>query len=354
MGLYKEIIDYKKEGFKMVLIKRKYWSVIAFIVLPLCLFGCSTASNKADAASNVTEGISLNSGAMLKSEEGKYNLYNYDDGQYSKMDIDKIILTYDKESSNYIGINDSGEYFVSKGNKYDIKDNDIRGLKLSKEGKYISYFIQDNGLKLKIYNTFNNTEKKINSNVTISGTLYDWYDKDTLVYYGVSNDGINGLFTYDLKEHKEELLYKINEGFLAYLKGTENDVLFLQITLENKRTIMVIDKNTKNVNKLSSTMDEIKDIVKSNDKYYAIGKCKDNVESLYELKPDYVKRVVYDFPSIIEVEKGLALDENGDVLFIGAQKRGSVGQQIYKYSSDGTISRIEDTGTDYTFVEYIK
>ena len=333
-------------------VKRKYLSMIAFIVLPLCLFGCSTASDKADAASNVAEEIILNSGAILKSEEGSYNLYNYEDGKYSKMNVDDVVLAYDKESSIYICTENGVNYFVRDGKKNEIKEKDISGLKLSKEGEYISYFIQDNGLKLRIYNTSHNEEIKIDSNVTISGTLYDWYDKDTLVYYGVSDDGVNGLFTYNIKDNKEELLYKINEGFLAYLKGTQDDVLFIQITLENKRTLMVIDKNTKNVETLSLDMDEIKDIVKSDDKYYAVGKGRDNVESLYEVKAGSVKRLVYDFPASVNVEKELALDDNGDVLFIGSKDGVTSEEQIYKYSSDGTVSLIQNTGTDYAFVIY--
>lgn len=333
-------------------VKRKYLSMIAFIVLPLCLFGCSTASDKADAASNVAEEITLNSGAILKSEEGSYNLYNYEDGKYSKMNVDDVVLAYDKESSIYICTENGVDYFVRDGKKNEIKDKDISGLKLSKEGEYISYFIQDNGLKLRIYNTSHNEEIKIDSNVTISGTLYDWYDKDTLVYYGVSDDGVNGLFTYNIKDNKEELLYKINEGFLAYLKGTQDDVLFIQITLENKRALMVINKNTKNVETLSIDMDEIKDIVKSDDKYYAVGKERDNVESLYEVKADSVKRLVYDFPASVNVEKELALDDNGDVLFIGSKDGVTSEEQIYKYSSDGTVSLIQNTGTDYAFVIY--
>ena len=335
-------------------VKRKYLSMIAFIVLPLCLFGCSTASDKADAASNVAEEIILNSGAILKSEEGSYNLYNYEDGKYSKMNVDDVVLAYDKESSIYICTENGVNYFVRDGKKNEIKDKDISGLKLSKEGEYISYFIQDNGLKLRIYNTSHNEEIKIDSNVTISGTLYDWYDKDTLVYYGVSDDGVNGLFTYNINDNKEELLYKINEGFLAYLKGTQDDVLFIQITLENKRALMVINKNTKNVERLSLDMDEIKDIVKSDDKYYAVGKGRDNVESLYEIKSESVKRLVYDFPATVNVEKGLSLDDNGDVLFIGSKDGVTSEEQIYKYSSDGTVSLIQNTGTDYVFVEYKK
>ncbi|MDO5516890.1 MAG: hypothetical protein Q4F66_05000 [Clostridium sp.] len=333
-------------------IKRKFLSMIAFIVLPLCLLGCSPSNDKGDVTSNAAEELKLNSGAMLKSEEGSYKLYNYEDGKYSKTDTDDVVLAYDKESSSYICAGEGANYIVYNGMKNEIEDKDISGLKLSKEGKYISYFIQDNGLKIKIYDTADNKEVKIDSDVTISGTLYDWYDKDTLVYYGVSDDGVNGLFTYNLKENKEELLYKIKEGFLAYIKGTQDDVLFLQITLENKRALMVIDKNSKNVETISLDIDEIKDVIKSNEKYYVAGKGKDNVESLYELQGGKAKRVVYDFPAVVNAQKGLSVDESGNILFIGSKNGETSEEQIYKYSNDGTVSLVQNTGTDYAFVVY--
>lgn len=333
-------------------IKRKCLSMIAFIVLPLCLLGCSPSRGNADVTSNASEELSLNSGAVLKSEEGSYKLYNYEDGKYSKTDTDDVVLAYDKESSSYICAGQDTNFVVRNGKRFNIEDKDISGLKLSKEGKYISYFIQDNGFKIKIYDTDHNKELKITSDVTISGTLYDWYNKDTLVYYGVSNEGVNGLFTYNLADNQEELLYKIDEGFLAYLKGTQDDVLFLQITLENKRELMVIDKNSKDVKAISRDMDEIKDIVSINDKYYAAGKGKDNVESLYELQVEKSKRLVYDFPSIVNAEKGLSLDGSGNILFIGSKSGGSSEEQIYQYSPDGTVSLVQNDGIDYAFVVY--
>lgn len=333
-------------------VKRKCLSIVAFIVLPLCLLGCSTSKNADDGTGNATEELRINSGAVLKSEEGYYKLYDYENGKYSKTDTEDVVLAYDKESSSYIYTTQGANYVVRNGKRNEIEDKDISGLKLSKGGKYISYFIQDNGLKIKIYEMDNNKQVDINSNVTISGTLYDWYDKDTLVYYGVSNEGVNGLFTYNLNDNKEELLYKIQEGFLAYIKGNEDDVLFLQITLENKRELMVIDKSTKDVKTISCDMDEIKDIVKVNDKYYASGRGKDNVNSLYELDLKKSKRLIYDFPSIVKSEKGLSVDENGNILFIGSKSGLSSEEQIYQYSSDGTVSLVENTGLDYVFVVY--
>ena len=42
-------------------------------------------------------------------------------------------------------------FIVYNNNKYIIKDEKYEGLKLSPNGNYISYFVDNNGLKLKIF-----------------------------------------------------------------------------------------------------------------------------------------------------------------------------------------------------------
>lgn len=163
---------------------------------------------KKDNTPSVAEDVKINLGAVLKSEEGNYKLYNYKNGKYEQEKDNNVILAYDKSSSNYICVEDGKHYIVSNTHKSEIKDSNYTGIKLSKGGKYLSYFIDDNGLKLKIFDTNENNQIEIKSNVSISGTLYDWYDDDTLVYYGVSDDGVNGLFTYNIKEKKKN--YFIN------------------------------------------------------------------------------------------------------------------------------------------------
>ena len=160
-------------------------------------------------------------------------------------------------------------------------------------------------LKLKIFDTNGNKEIEMKSNVSISGTLYDWYDVNTLVYYGVSNDGVNGLFTYNIKENKEELLYKIKEGYLAFIKGTIDNVVFLQLTLENNKELIMIDKKTKDVKLLTDNIEELSDIIINKEKIYFTGKISDNVSSVYELKNNKAKRLVFDFPTVVKTEKGL-------------------------------------------------
>lgn len=335
----------------MELSKIRYLGVLALIIVPLLMLGCSHPQEKK--TTNVTEEIRLNSGAVLKFEEGNYRLYNYNNGKYEQVKDNRSISSYDKSSSTYIYNEDSKHYLIHDNQKYEIKDSNYSNLKLSKGGEYISYFIEDNGLKLKLFSTCGNQPIEIKSNVSISGTLYDWYDSNTLIYYGVSNDGVNGLFTYNIKDGKEELLYNIKEGFLAFLKGTNDNVVFLQITLENKKQLIMIDKKSKDVKFLTDNIEELTDIIMNNGNLYFTGKASNNTNSLYELKNNIVRRLVYDFPTIVKINKGLRVDESGNILFIGSSSGNIDREQIYTYTQDGSISAIAKDSDDYVFLEYI-
>jgi hypothetical protein len=339
----------EEEGIEVKLTKRKSCSILVFIVLALFMSGCSAEKV---VEPNVTEDIKLNSGAVLKSEDGSYKLYNYTDGKYEKIQNSDSILAYDKNSSSYISVEQGRAYGVSNGNRVQIKDLGYSELKLSRDGLYISYFIEDNGYKLKILDIAKNKEIKIKSNVSISGTLYDWYDANTLVYYGVSNDGVNGLFTYNIKENKEELLYKIEEGYLAYIKGTLDNVVFLQLTLENNKKLVMIDKKTKDVKLLTDNIEELSDIIINKEKIYFTGKISNDVSSMYELNNNKIKRLVFDFPTLVRTEKGLRVDENGNILFIGSSGNNSNQQQIYTYTEDGSISSVSKNSVDFEFLDY--
>lgn len=333
----------------MKLLKRKWLSILAFIVLPLFILGCSPKKEKIP---NVTEEIKLNAGAVLKSEEGSYKLYNYENGKYEQTKSNNIILSYDKNSSSYISSEDGKSYVVNNENKFEIKDLGYSGLKLSKDAGYISYFIEDNGLKLKVFDLNGNKEIEIKSNVSISGTLYDWYDVNTLVYYGVSNDRVNGLFTYNIKENKEELLYKIDEGYLAFIKGTIDSVVFLQLTLENNKELIMIDKKTKDVKLLTDNIEEISDIIINKEKVYFTGKISNNISSVYELTNNKAKRLVFDFPAVVKTKKGLKIDGNGNILFIGSNSENNNEEQIYTYTQDGSVSVVSKESLDYVFLDY--
>ena len=335
----------------MTKFKRKYLYAIAFSVFSLFALGCNSAKETAEL--NVAESIKLNPGAVLKSENGSYSLYDYEE-KYIKHEPDKVVLTYDKDSGSYIYRENNDTFAV-----YNKKENKIDGgnyikLKLSPGGEYCSYFVEDNGMKLKVLGLKDNKEIKLDSNVSISGSIYDWYDNNSIIYYGVSDDGVNGIFINNIKENKEELLYKIKEGYVAYLKATLNNILLFQLDFENERQLVMIDKETKNVEVLNNNVEVIKDIITLNDDIFFVGRIKDNVDSIYKIINGDTKRVVYDFPARIDVEKGIKADKNGDILFIGSNEINGSTEQLYKYSSDGSISSVSDKSSDFAFVDYVE
>lgn len=335
----------------MAKFKGKFLYMIAFSLFSLFSLGCGLGDEVSQA--NLAENIELNSGTVLKSENGDYNLYDYND-KYIKSEINKVVLAYDKSSSSYIYRDKNETLAVHDKKECKIENSDYIKLKLSPGGGYVSYFIDDNGMKLRVIDIKDDKTVEINSNVSISGTIYDWYDDKSLVYYGVSNEGVNGIFIYNIEDNKEELLYKLKEGYLAYLKGTIDNVLFLQLNFDNDRQLILLNKNTKDIKIINEDIEEIKDVICLDDAVYFVGRVKDNVDSLYKVSNGNTKRVVYDFPAVIDVEKGIETDKDNNILFIGSNVPGSSKEQVYKYSKDGSISSISDESSDYAFVEYIK
>ena len=96
------------------------------------------------------------------------------------------------------------------------------------------------------------------------------------------------------------------------------------------------------------------DVVKSKDCYYVLGSFKNDSLSLYEVKKEgEYHRLIYDFPSIIKEEKGLSIDEEGNVLVIGINEPDNI-ECIYKCSEDGSISKALGTSkeeSEYIFVK---
>ncbi|HBJ1650288.1 hypothetical protein [Clostridium botulinum] len=330
----------------MSVLKKKKMSILVFIVLPLLMLGCSS---KNDESISVAEELQINQGAILKYEEDKYNLYDYKKDQYKLYEPNKAVVAYDKSSSNYIYSEDKKYYIVHNGEKNEVKDKEFTDIKISPNGKYISYFIEDEGLHLKVFETGKNKEMKIDSKVSISGVLYDWYDENIILYYGVSNDGVNGIFTYDLNNNKEDLIYKIDEGFLGFIKSSKENIIFLQIDFDNNKELMILNKSNNEVVLLTDKVELLQDIVIKNNEIYFVGKAYNDKESLYRINENKVQRLVFDFPSMVEADKGLSVDENGEILFIGKDDS-SKNKAVYSCSEDKTISLVSDKASDYNFI----
>lgn len=325
--------------------KRKRFSIIILMIFVVSIFyGCNNKEKE-----EKTIKIDLNSGSMAIEKSGQYNIYNFNNGKYEKIDVNYVITFFDSESGNFI-FNEDGEFKVNYLEKeFLIDENDsIYSAKLSRGGNYLSYFIKDGYLDLKIKDLAKNKNIDINSNVYISGELIDWLDEDTLVYYGIDNNKNNGLFIYDITEEKEELLYKLDSGYVEYLKVLDNGLVFLQEKEGKQKYLKFIDENGEVSDSVNNIVEAI-DIEVTSKGVFILGKIENNNYSLYELKDGKVKRLVYDFPKIINLEKGLSKDSDGNILFVGGEDIDN--QKIY-ICIDEAISSIDVEDGSYYFIDY--
>ncbi|MDS0527317.1 hypothetical protein NNC19_16625 [Clostridium sp. SHJSY1] len=326
------------------------YKVFAVVLGSLFLISCKSSNEE-----KKIDGVKIEKGAIIQNENGTYSNYDLQDGKYQKLESDELVSLYDSASGNYITQKDGKFNSFYLGNIKELKDvslDDI-DLKLSPNGNYLSYFRKEEGiLNLKIISLKDGTSVEFNSKVAISDTYMDWIDEDTIAYYGISDDRVNGIFKYNLKEKKEDIFYKLDGGVIQFIKNVSSGVICIQETLDNKKIVKLLDRNGEEKEFLPSTITFVSDIVTDGECYYFIGKVKDNNVSLYKVSKGDVKRKVFDFPVEIDENKGLDMDSEGNVLFIGKSIANSKCEEVYKLSKDGSISKIKDSLDEYGFVKH--
>ena len=307
----------------------------------LFISGCS---NTLEAPS---EKIILLKGAIAREENGNHTNYNLTEGKYNKLEVDKSVASYDIISGNYIYEKEGSAFIHYKDEDMKILDKNIINPKLSSGGDYYSYFKKDKYMQLVVKSLKDNKEIEINTNVAISGNLMDW-SNNNIIYYGIDENKTNGIFSYNISNGKEELIYKLESGYLEFLKASKDGIVFLQGSLSGKKVLKSIDKE-KNIKVITDEIVELKDIEISEKGIFILGKMKDNNHSIYEVKDGKVNRIIYDFPNIVHLEKGLSSDENGNVLFIGSTDSFEK-EKIYIYE-DGYAKVLTNDNFKYYFVD---
>lgn len=322
--------------------RNKFILVSLIFLLINILYGCK---NKTEDIKR----IAINPGAIAIENNGDYKIYNLNNDKYERVETDYIITSYDSESNNFIFSKDGELHINYLGQEKIIDDsNSILSPKLSQGGEYLSYFVRDGYLDLKVKDLKVDKYVNIDSKVAISGELIDWYNEDTLVYYGIDDEKNNGIFIYSISENKEKLIYKLDSGYVEYLKVLDNGVVFLQEKEGKLKSLKFINEN----GELSEAIENIVDI--SGLEYTAegifiIGKLENNNYSLYEYSEGKIKRLVYDFPRIVNLEKGLSKDGKGNILFIGGDEPSI--EKVY-ICEDGAISTVSEEEGKYYFINY--
>ena len=219
---------------------------IGILFCSLFLMSCSKPSDDVE----IVEGIKLNKGAIIENDRGNYSNYNYINGKYEKVNDDEVIGLYEHNSDNYIAQKD-GKYIVFySGKKIELSNIEIGddGLKMSPSGEYLSLYRNIDGItNYKIIKLSNGEYVDFNTDTGISGHYLDWIDSNTLVYYGVNNEGVNGIFTYNLESSEEKLLYKIEGGIVQYLSTDSEGIVILQETINDEKILQVINSKTSEV-----------------------------------------------------------------------------------------------------------
>ena len=321
--------------------------ILIILSLSLTFISCNSKSNIENSNLNL-QPINLEKGSVLLESNGKYKVFDLQEDKYHGISNDRVIINFNKESGTYVFVKDGKHYIYYKGKEIQIKDSNYNFIKISYDGRYVSYMSYDNGYNLKVISLEDDKEINIKSKVAISGNLYDFIKNDKLVYYGISEDKINGVFTYDLKENKEELLYNLKSGgYVDFLKGDLNSVFVFQQKANNEKILLEINAENKNINNISNSFKSINDLEKQDNSYYILGEAFDDTKSLYKLKDKNVKKLVFSFPSIINMKKGIQISNSG-ILFIGSNSSEGK-EEIFSYK-DNSVSLISNKEGNYNFI----
>ena len=321
--------------------------ILIILSLSLTFISCNSKSNIENSNLNL-QPINLEKGSVLLESNGKYKVFDLQEDKYHGISNDRVIINFNKESGTYVFVKDGKHYIYYKGKEIPIKDSNYNFIKISYDGRYVSYMSYDNGYNLKVISLEDDKEINIKSKVAISGNLYDFIKNDKLVYYGISEDKINGVFTYDLKENKEELLYNLKSGgYVDFLKGDLNSVFVLQQKANNEKILLEINAENKNINNISNSFKSINDLEKQDNSYYILGEAFDDTKSLYKLKDKNVKKLVFSFPSSINMKKGIQISNSG-ILFIGSNSSEGK-EEIFSYK-DNSVSLISNKEGNYNFI----
>lgn len=329
----------KKKKFKIVVI------VISIIIL-IC--GCAEKENESKTEIE-KERITLTKGSYRSVEDEINSIYSFnDESNYEKVDTEELVIFYNSESGNYIFIKDEDVFVNYQGKNIKVDDKKIKAPKLSNDGKYLFYFCDNGILEPKVIDLENEIEVIIDNRAIISGQFVDWVADNRLIYYGIRNeDKKSGIFTYDLVNRNEELVYEINKGYVSFLKAIDDEVVFIEDNMENRKILISLEKDN-SFKEITEKIIDIKDIIKIDKKIYILGKVKDDVYSIYEILDSGLHRVVYDFPLMINLEKGLSVSPKGELLFMGSNDDYNE-QNIYSYYN-GEVKLISTKEGKYTFI----
>lgn len=317
--------------------------LIQLMITAVFFLGC-----KKESVEEISK-ISLNKGAFVD-ESTSYETFNFSsENTYEEIDTEgKVITNFNMESNTYTFYKDNSFYVNYNSKDIKIEHNKIASLKISPEGDYVFYFINDEYLEPAVMDLKNEKEILLDNKAVISGQFIDWITDTKLAYYGVNTEEkTTGIFTYDVKTKNEDNIYKISNGYVKFLKHIDDGLALVEEHYGEDTVLNIVSVNG-DITEISREVIDINDIESVNDKLYLLGKVKNNNYSIYEFDNGVIKRLVFDFPSVLYAEKGLSVNEAGEILFVGNVSNEKK-EHVYKYS-DGSVALVSNYITNCNFI----
>ncbi|WP_297713270.1 hypothetical protein [Clostridium sp.] len=317
--------------------------LIQLMITAVFFLGC-----KKESVEEISK-ISLNKGAFVN-ESTSYETFNFNsENTYEEIDTEgKVITNFNMKSNTYTFYKDNSFYVNYNSKDIKIEHNKIASLKVSPEGDYVFYFINDEYLEPAVMDLKNEKEILLDNKAIISGQFIDWITDTKLAYYGVDiEEKTTGIFTYDVKTQNEDNIYKISNGYVKFLKHIDDGLALVEEHYGEDTVLNIVSVNG-DITEISREVIDINDIESINDKLYLLGRVKNNSYSIYELDNGVVKRLLFDFPNVLYAEKGLSVNEAGEILFVGSVANGQA-EHVYKYSN-GSVVLVSDDITNCNFI----
>jgi len=218
-------------------------------------------------------------------------------------------------------------------------------LKLSKDGSKLAYrsFNKDSydGAEgIKLYDITGNKKIKFNTQVFVSGKLYQWLTDKDFLYYGIEENKKNSgkIYRYNIDTNKEDIYLNNINGYCTFFYPVNNsDIFYIEEDINEDR-LMYKDIQSNKAKLVSNSIGTIFNATYDKDSnclYFTALEKNENKTLLfkYSLKDMVLSRLNFDFPVEIDKNGGLVLGSNHNLYFCGLTKTNENTNNIYTYNS---------------------
>lgn len=275
--------------------------------------------------------------------------------------ISKNISVYNCFNSNGNNLTGNSLIINNDSKNYEIKKSfSYMNTKLSTFGSKLALrsFSKDSlssAEGLSIYNTANGEKIDFDKDVLVSGSMYSWQDDDNLLYYGIAKGETNfgKIYNYNFKSHLKTVKYdNFNDYCTSFISLNNGDIIYLESGSDTSK-LKYYDAKGKTNSLVTLDIESIENYSINNNTLYFIGKDTNTSEyNLYSISENDKKlnRLTYDFPSNVDKNGGMALDEAGNIYFCG-NNNNQTKNDIYMYDKvNNSTNLLTKSSGDYHIV----